>query len=172
MKRKKLWHRLAVIAVASMLLAIFGVSVHAQEDTEEAVAQETSTAELEATVATLAISIDTSWVLLTGFLVFLMQLGFAILEGGMIRQTATVNALLENFLEAGVAAVCWWLVGFGIAFGADSNGLFGTDLFAPGIEQADVIFYSNISTLNHVFLPICLCRNRQHDYHRGDGRTD
>ncbi|MEP7290508.1 MAG: ammonium transporter, partial [Chloroflexota bacterium] len=89
---------------------------------------------------------------LTGFLVFFVQLGFAILETGMIRQTSAVNGLLENFLEAGLGAVCWWLVGFGLAFGVDNgSGLFGTTLFAPGIGTADIIYYGNISILTMFF---------------------
>jgi Amt family ammonium transporter len=75
------------------------------------------------------VSINTSWVFLTGFLVFFMQTGFAMLEAGLIRQTSVVNALLENFFDAGMTALIFWAVGFGIAFGVSSGGLFGTDNF-------------------------------------------
>jgi len=75
------------------------------------------------------VSINTSWVFLTGFLVFFMQTGFAMLEAGLIRQTSVVNALLENFFDAGMTALIFWAVGFGIAFGTSSGGLFGTDNF-------------------------------------------
>jgi ammonium transporter, Amt family len=74
-------------------------------------------------------SLDTTWVMLTGFLVFFMQTGFAMLETGMIRQTSAVNALLENFIDAAVTAIAFWAVGFGIAFGTSSGGFFGTDNF-------------------------------------------
>jgi Amt family ammonium transporter len=105
-----------------------------------------------AEIASIKIGIDTVWVLLTGFLVFIMQLGFAILETGMIRHTAGVNALLENFLEAGLGAICWWVIGFGLAFGVDNgNGLIGTTLFAPGIDTANIIYYGNIGTLTMFF---------------------
>jgi ammonium transporter, Amt family len=82
-----------------------------------------------ATTLTTDARLDTTWILLTGFLVFFMQTGFAVLEAGLIRQTGVVNALLENFLDAGLTAIIFWAVGFGIAFGADAGGLIGTDNF-------------------------------------------
>ena len=143
-KHARLWQRLAIMGVAVLILARFGVQISFAQDAAAAPTMEDFTS--------LKIAIDTAWVLLTGFLVFFMQLGFAILETGMIRQTAAVNGLLENFLEAGVGALCWWLVGFGLAFGVDNgSGLFGTTLFAPGIELADTIYYGNISVLTMFF---------------------
>lgn len=132
------------MGVATLVLAVFGM--------HRTFAQGEVTTPTMEDITSIKIGIDTAWVMLTGFLVFFMQLGFAILETGMIRQTAAVNGLLENFLEAGVGALVWWLVGFGLAFGADNgSGLFGTTLFAPGIELADTIFYGNISTLTMFF---------------------
>ncbi|MCC6802806.1 MAG: ammonium transporter, partial [Anaerolineae bacterium] len=138
------------MAVATVVLAVFGLhTTFAQGDT---------TAPTMVDITSLKIAIDTAWVMLTGFLVFFMQLGFAILETGMIRQTSAVNALLENFLEAGVGAVCWWVAGFGLAFGADNgSGLFGTTLFAPGIDTASVIYYGNIGTLTMFFFQFAFC---------------
>jgi ammonium transporter, Amt family len=46
----------------------------------------------------------------------------------------------------------WWLVGFGIAFGTSSGGLFGTSLFAPGLDVMNTPFGSlNISILTMFF---------------------
>jgi ammonium transporter, Amt family len=144
MKRyRRIGRQLIVMAIATAVLALFGARA--------AFAQDTATPSVDE-ITSIKIGIDTAWVLLTGFLVFIMQLGFAILETGMIRQTAAVNALLENFLEAGVGAICWWVLGFGLAFGADNgSGLFGTTLFAPGIDTADTIFYGNIGVLTMFF---------------------
>lgn len=161
MKRstRKFWRSLLTFAIATVVLAIFNFSVQSQDSApteeeapvEEAVVEEVAAPTAE-DITAIKIGVDTSWVLLTGFLVFIMQLGFAILETGMIRQTAAVNALLENFLEAGVGAICWWVVGFGLAFGADNgSGLFGTTLFAPGIDTADTIYYGNIGVLTMFF---------------------
>lgn len=142
-KSNRLWRRIAIMAIATLVLAMFGAHRTFAQDAAAVTVDD---------LTTLKISIDTTWVLLTGFLVFFMQLGFAILETGMIRQTAAVNALLENFLEAGVGAIIWWLVGFGLAFGVDNgSGLFGTTLFAPGIGTADTIYYGNIGVLTMFF---------------------
>ncbi len=106
--------RLLAVGIASIILAVFGTTAHAQGAAPAAASQS---------------SVDTVWVLLTGFLVFFMQTGFAMLETGLIRQTSAVNALLENFIDAGITAVAFWAVGFGIAFGTTAGGLIGTDNF-------------------------------------------
>ncbi|MCU0514481.1 MAG: ammonium transporter [Anaerolineae bacterium] len=116
--------RMLSLALATMVMAIFGTRVLAQDAAAGPTMDDFNA---------LKVSVDTAWVLLTGFLVFFMQTGFALLETGMIRHTGAVNALLENFVDAGLTALCWWAVGFGIAFGA-TNGFFGTTLFAPGLD--------------------------------------
>jgi Amt family ammonium transporter len=142
--RNRLWQRLLIMAVAGIIMVSFGVRYTFAQD--EAVVPTMDD------IIAIRIGIDTAWVMITGFLVFFMQLGFAILETGMIRHTAGVNALLENFLEAGIGAIVWWLVGFGLAFGADNgSGLFGTSLFAIGVDTADTIFYGNIGLLTMFF---------------------
>jgi Amt family ammonium transporter len=145
-RKTRLFGRLAIFAIAALIMVAFGTVVQAQ-DTEIA-----DVAAMMDDIAAIKISIDTVWVLVSGFLVFFMQLGFALLETGMIRQTAAVNALLENFLEACIGALVWWVVGFGLAFGVDNgSGLFGTSLFMVGIDSADTIFYGNISILTMFF---------------------
>jgi Amt family ammonium transporter len=134
-----------IMGVATLILVAFGVQIGFAQDAEVV-------APTMEDITAIKIGVDTMWVLLTGFLVFFMQLGFAILETGMIRQTAAVNALIENFLEAGIGIIVWWLVGFGIAFGVDNgSGLIGTTLFAPGFDTADTIYYGNISVLTMFF---------------------
>jgi len=113
-KRNRFWLRLLTVGIASLILASFGITAHAQGPTPAPATQS---------------AVDTTWVLLTGFLVFFMQTGFAMLETGLIRQTSAVNALLENFIDAGITAVAFWAVGFGIAFGTSAGGLIGTDNF-------------------------------------------
>ncbi len=124
-KHNRLWRRLIVLAVATVCFAAFGM--------HKSFAQGDVTAPTMDDITSLSVAVDTTWVLLTGMLVFFMQAGFALLEAGLIRQTSVVNALLENFMDAGLTALCWWLVGFGLAFGTDAGGIIGTSLFAPGM---------------------------------------
>jgi Amt family ammonium transporter len=143
-KHARLLQRLVIMGVATLILAHFGVQISfAQSEADPLILDR---------LTQLSYAVDTAWVLVCGFLVFLMQLGFAILETGMIRQTSAVNALVENFTEAGIGAIFWWICGFGLAFGADNgSGLFGTTLFMPGLDLAGTIFYGNISVLTMFF---------------------
>src|SRR5919201_1008005 len=65
-----------------------------------------------------SVGINSLWVIVAGCLVMFMQAGFAFLEIGFSRgkNAGTVVAkILTNF---SIAAVCWWVCGFAIAFSA------------------------------------------------------
>ena len=48
---------------------------------------------------TLTDAVDTAWVLICGMLVFLMQLGFAMLESGMVRERSVIATYMKNLLD-------------------------------------------------------------------------
>jgi ammonium transporter, Amt family len=73
----------------------------------------------------LKIALDTVWVLVAGMLVFLMNLGFGLVESGFTRAKNTVNIISKNFIVFAVATVAFLAIGWGIMFG-DGNGLVGT----------------------------------------------
>jgi len=81
------------------------------------------------TVATNKTAIDTVWVLISAFLVFFMQAGFGMVEAGFTRAKNASNILMKNTMDFCCGSIAYWLVGFGIMFGADSAGLFGTSGF-------------------------------------------
>jgi hypothetical protein len=64
---------------------------------------------------------DTLWVLITGMLVFFMNLGFACVESGFCRAKNAVNILSKNFIVFAAASIGFWLVGWGIMFGAGND---------------------------------------------------
>jgi Amt family ammonium transporter len=141
-KHNRMWRRLIVLAISTVVLAVFGTTLGYAQDATPTMDD----------INSLKIGIDTTWVLLTGFLVFFMQTGFALLEAGLVRQTAVVNTLLENFVDAGLTALVWWAVGFGIAFGADNGGLFGTSYFFLGANQMSELYPAlNISVMAMFF---------------------
>ena len=72
--------------------------------------------------------IDTAWVLITGFLVFFMNAGFAFVETGFTRAKNTVNILAKNFIVFALAAVAFWAVGYGFMFGT-GNSFIGLSSF-------------------------------------------
>ncbi|MBN1965291.1 MAG: ammonium transporter [Anaerolineae bacterium] len=82
----------------------------------------------ELSTADLALSINTVWVLIAGFLVFFMQAGFGFLEAGFVRSKNVVNIMAENFLDTTMTTMGFWAAGFGIMFGS-GTGLFGTEWF-------------------------------------------
>lgn len=77
----------------------------------------------------ITLALDTVWVLTAGALVLFMQAGFAMLEAGMVRAKNTVNVLMKNILDTCVGSIAFWVVGFGLMFGANASGWFGTDHF-------------------------------------------
>jgi Amt family ammonium transporter len=85
---------------------------------------------LAQSAADMARSIDTVWVLVTAALVFFMQAGFAFVEAGFTRSKNTVNILYKNLMDFAVGSIIFWVLGFGLMFGADISGIIGTpDLF-------------------------------------------
>lgn len=83
----------------------------------------------EATAESNAIAIDTVWTLVAAFLVFFMQAGFAMVEAGFTRAKNAANIMMKNLMDFSVGSIAYWLVGFGIMFGASAAGLFGTNGF-------------------------------------------
>src|SRR3989304_6865442 len=69
---------------------------------------------------------DTLWVLIAAFLVFFMNVGFAMVETGLCRAKNAVNILSKNVIVFCVTTVFFWIVGFAIMFGNGSS-LFGTE---------------------------------------------
>ncbi|CAN8068499.1 unnamed protein product [Agarophyton chilense] len=62
-------------------------------------------------------ALDVFFVLLSGYLVFLMQAGFAMLTAGSVRSKNTKNVLLKNVLDACVGAIAYYLFGYAFAYG-------------------------------------------------------
>lgn len=138
-KKRKLLYRLLSIFLGLVILYSFGFSSNAQDaPAADDAAAETAMVEEMISAAEVQNNLDHVWILLAGFLVFFMQAGFAMLEGGMIRETGVVNSLAENFMDACVTGIVFFVVGFGIAFGsAESSGFFPQiELFLGGATGA------------------------------------
>ena len=124
-----------------LLFSLLAVSLQAQEEpgtkstvpaTAAAVSADASTTDPSSTVAPaptiappptngeLKIMADTMWVMITGMLVFFMNLGFGCVESGFCRAKNCVNILSKNFIVFAVSTFGFWLVGWGVMFG-DGN---------------------------------------------------
>ena len=74
-------------------------------------------------------AINGVWILVAGILCFLLQAGFGLLEVGSIRAKNAQNVILKNILDACVAALAYWAIGFGFAFGEGNNPFIGLSYF-------------------------------------------
>jgi ammonium transporter, Amt family len=80
-----------------------------------------STAILESSITNLAKSLDNGFVLISGYLVFIMQVGFAMLTAGSVRTKNTQNVLLKNAMDACVGGLAYFLFGYAFAYGPGGN---------------------------------------------------
>ena len=99
-----------VRALGTTILIVFACGTWASAD--EPIASEVT------------VGLDTVWVLLAAFLVFLMQAGFGLVEAGFTRAKNACNILTKNFLDYCVASIMFFLIGYAIMFG-EGNGLWG-----------------------------------------------
>jgi len=73
-------------------------------------------------------ALDMVWVLITGFLVFFMQAGFAMVEIGFTRAKNAGNILMKNLMDFCIGAIAFWAIGYAVMFGNNLlGGLFGYD---------------------------------------------
>ena len=137
MNKRKIFYRLFSILFGLVILYSFGFGATAQDDPPAETAaeevMEITAADAMAAADAVQHNLNMVWILLAGFLVFFMQAGFAMLEGGMIRETGVVNSLAENFMDACVTGIVFFVVGFGIAFEVgNGSSIFGEIEFFLG----------------------------------------
>lgn len=85
--------------------------------------------------ASAAQAIDTVWVLVAAFLVFFMQAGFAMVEAGFTRAKNASNIIMKNIMDVSIGSLVFFAAGFGIMFGDDVAGLFGSTGFFGNITS-------------------------------------
>jgi Amt family ammonium transporter len=81
-------------------------------------------------LATLQLNIDVVYYMLAIVLVFIMQAGFAMLETGLTRSKNAANIMMKNLADINFGLIAYFLVGFGLMYGATAGGFIGTDTFA------------------------------------------
>jgi len=101
--------------------------------------------------------VNMAWTLITGFLVWFMQLGFAFLGAGLIRSRNNVNYWTKSFMDFCISSIGFWAFGFALMFGGSN--------FFPGLDQGNSwIGYSgfflsgtsyDVSTIMMWFFQMC-----------------
>lgn len=104
------------------------------------------------------VALDTMWVLITGMLVFFMNLGFACVEAGFQQSKNCVNILSKNFVVFAASTVAFWFLGWGLMFG-DGNPFIGLQglLMVGGVDNSPATgdAYAGVySALNWTGVPL------------------
>jgi Amt family ammonium transporter len=79
--------------------------------------------------------IDEFWHILGLSMIFMMQIGFTVLEVGSVNVKNTKNILTKNVVNICVSVLAWWAIGYGFSYGNTSNGMLGTSRFFMGCEE-------------------------------------
>lgn len=162
MRKFKIW-----FLVCSMVLFLGGaVFAFAEEGSEVEVAEtqtevqsakeHTSLTSVEEKITEITeaakqnkIHADTIWVLITAFLVFWMQAGFALIEAGLNPAKHSVNILMKNLLDYCIGSIAFWAFGFAIMFGT------GNDLFGQvGFFLRETLGESTFASLSWTSVPL------------------
>mgnify|MGYP003640564396 CR=1 FL=1 len=117
------------IAFSLLALALVGAMPDsiAQEEVVEAVAEAAAP-----TVEDVQNNLNIVWTCVSAFLVFFMQAGFAMVETGFTRAKNVVNIIMKNLMDFSIGSIAFYSVGFGIMFGFNATGFFGTSDFFLG----------------------------------------
>ncbi len=89
----------------------------------------------------LAVALDFLWLMIAASMVFLMQAGFAMVEGGFCRAKNTTNLMTKNLMDMAVGSIAYFAIGFGFMYGASAGGFIGTDGWFMGGDYYDVTMY-------------------------------
>lgn len=153
------------LVVAFMVLLVLGpaATLWAQEapaPAATAVAAETVnfTPEMANAIKDYKVMMDTLWVLITAFLVFFMNLGFAMVESGLCRAKNAVNILSKNFIVFAISSLAFYILGWGLMFG-DGNPFAGLQglLFVSGSDNSPATgdaYQGVYSAINWAGVPI------------------
>ena len=116
-----------LIKAALLLLAICAVALPTASMAQDAAP--------EITAADAMFTINNTWMMVSIFLVFIMHLGFAMVETGLTRAKNTVNILFKNTSIVAIGLLTYTLIGFNLmypGFAEGSAGIFGFAGFGVG----------------------------------------
>lgn len=75
----------------------------------------------DATAQTAQLSANFVWVMITGFMVFFFQCGFAMVETGFCRAKNAAHTMTMNFMVFLIGAIGYFLTGFALQFGGSGG---------------------------------------------------
>src|SRR5690606_13560601 len=133
MRSHRILRSLFIFALAIVLANAFVSVTFAQDDSDPN--------------ATLTRNLDTVWMLIAAFLVFWMQIGFALVEAGFTRAKNATNILMKNLFDFVIGTLTFLAIGFALMYGGDGRFIGGEEWFflsdAPEIFPGlTVTFYA------------------------------
>ncbi|NLJ30711.1 MAG: ammonium transporter [Clostridiales bacterium] len=128
---KKMWKILGIVSVVVIAVTLlsttaFASSTAAADPTGASYATATGSETIkDVAIATskAQLSANFVWIMLTGFMVFFFQCGFAMVETGFCRGKHAAHTMAMNFMVFLVGAVGYFLVGFALQFGGSGGNI-------------------------------------------------
>lgn len=88
--------------------------------------------------------LDEVWIIIAAALVMMMQVGFLLLEAGMVRSKNSINVAMKNVMDFAVSTIAFAVVGFMLAFGASSVlpiGLEASLFMLKDLDPETLVFF-------------------------------
>jgi ammonium transporter, Amt family len=108
------------------------------------------------------VGINTMWVVVAALFVMFMQAGFAFLEIGFSRGKNAGTIVAKILMNFSIAAICYWAVGFALAFGGTgelwgSTGFFLRDFGADPQTAFPAMGFSDVTIDAKFFFQFTFC---------------
>jgi ammonium transporter, Amt family len=107
--KRALWPAAALLALGAVVLWSAPVFAQGNGPSGDAALAAAEDAKL---------AVNLMWMLIAAFMVFLMQVGFALVGAGFTRAKNVVHTMMMNLIVFCIAALGYWAVGFALQFGA------------------------------------------------------
>ncbi len=83
-------------------------------------------------------TVNNVWMIVATALVFIMHLGFASLEAGLVQRKNTVNILFKNTMIVAIGLLTYYVMGFGLMYpGGEGGGFFGFAGFGLSLPEGE-----------------------------------
>jgi Amt family ammonium transporter len=104
-------------------------------------------------------AVDTVWVIVAAVFVLFMQAGFLLLEIGFSRQKNVGTVVPKVLANLSIAALCYWAVGFALAFGGAGwfAGTHGTFLGTTNGDLFPAMAFSDATVPAKLFFQFVFC---------------
>ena len=129
------WFRKPALIAAALMLGM--ASTTWAQDAEMAEVTADVAYDAAAAVNETAYAIDNMFLMLAAVLVLFMQAGFAMVESGFNQAKNTVNILFKNLMDLCIGMILFFIIGYGLMYPGDGNGVLAFGQFGIGGMGAD-----------------------------------